>query len=357
MNLLPVLITGLFAGGVSCAAVQGGLLTGLITRQRAAAAASTSSSASAVSTAEVPTARSWSSRVGDDLAPVGGFLAGKLLSHTVLGAVLGALGGAFELSVGTRTWLQIGAGLLIIVFGLAQLGVPGFRGIVIEPPASWMRLVRTRTRSQSAVAPAALGVLTILIPCGVTLSVEALALASGSPWWGAATMAVFVVGTSPLFAVLGYAARVAATAWRGRLAFATGAVVLGMGLYTLNSGLELAGSPLAASRLAETVGVEPAPADAGAAVIANGTQTVTIAASTRAFSPANAAVKSGVPTTLVITTRDTEGCIRSLIIPDLGIQKTLPSTGETRIDLGVLQPGRLDYSCSMGMYSGIVTIS
>lgn len=352
MNLFPVLITGLFAGGVSCAAVQGGLLTGLITRQRAAA-----STSSAALTTEVPAVRKRTSRVGDDLTPVGGFLAGKLLSHTVLGAVLGALGGAFELSVGTRTWLQIGAGLLIVVFGLAQLGVPGFRGIVIEPPASWMRLIRTRARSQSAVAPAVLGVMTVLIPCGVTLSVEALALASGSPWWGAATMAVFVLGTSPLFAVLGYAARVAATVWRGRLAFVTGVVVLMMGLYTLNSGLELAGSPLAASRLAETVGVEPAPADAGAAVIADGTQTVTIAASNRAFSPANAAVKPGVPTTLVITTQGVQGCIRSLIIPDLGIQKTLPITGETRIDLGVLRPGRLNYSCSMGMYSGIVTIS
>lgn len=38
MNLAAVLVTGLFAGGVSCAAVQGGLLTGLITRQHAATA-------------------------------------------------------------------------------------------------------------------------------------------------------------------------------------------------------------------------------------------------------------------------------------------------------------------------------
>ncbi|HEY3692645.1 MAG TPA: hypothetical protein VGL46_20560 [Pseudonocardiaceae bacterium] len=38
MNLTAVLVTGLFAGGVSCAAVQGGLLTGLITRQRTATA-------------------------------------------------------------------------------------------------------------------------------------------------------------------------------------------------------------------------------------------------------------------------------------------------------------------------------
>jgi hypothetical protein len=126
---------------VSCAAVQGGLLTGLITRQRAATVQPASqprqakgrtrnngTGKQAVLTAE---RRNWRAQLGDDLAPVGGFLAGKVVSHTLLGALLGALGGAVELSVGVRTGLQIGAGVLIIVFGLAQLGVPGFRGIVV----------------------------------------------------------------------------------------------------------------------------------------------------------------------------------------------------------------------------------
>ncbi|MGN2642146.1 MULTISPECIES: urease accessory protein UreH domain-containing protein [Nocardia] len=350
MNLVPVLATGLFAGGVSCAAVQGGLLTGVITRQRTATA--TTSKTAAVQSPP----RVWA-RLGDDLAPVGGFLAGKLLSHTLLGAALGALGGAVQLSIGTRTWLQIGAGLLIIVFGLAQLGVPGFRGIVVEPPASWMRIVRSGARLHTAFAPAVLGVLTILLPCGITLSVEALALASGSPLWGAAAMAVFVLGTGPLFAVLGYAARVAATVWRGRLAVATGLVVLGMGFYTLNGGLELAGSPLAAGRIAEAFGASQPPADATAATVTDGVQLVTITARTGAYTPGNVEAKAGVPTTLVVKTNGVQGCIRSLVIPSLGIQKVLPSTGETRIDLGVLQPGRLDYTCGMGMYSGLLTIA
>ncbi|WP_405139110.1 sulfite exporter TauE/SafE family protein [Nocardia sp. NBC_01388] len=360
MNLVPVLATGLFAGGVSCAAVQGGLLTGLITRQRAASAAQAapalSKTKSAGKTAVVSDSRRWGRRLGDDLAPVGGFLTGKLVSHTMAGVALGALGSAVQLSTGTRTWLQIGAGLLIVVFGLAQLGVPGFRGIVIEPPASWMRLVRTRARSQAALAPAILGLFTILIPCGVTLSVEALALTSGSAFWGGATMAVFVLGTGPLFAVLGYAARVAATVWRGRLALATGLAVLVMGLYTLNGGLELAGSPLSASRIAESIGFNPPPADASAATVADGAQTVTITARSNSYSPKNVEVRSGVATTLVVKTNGTQGCIRSMVFPSLGVQKTLPATGETRIDLGVLQPGRLDYTCGMGMYSGIITI-
>ena len=47
-----------------------------------------------------------------------------------------------------------------------------------------------------------LGVLTVAIPCGVTLAMEGLAVASESPGRGAAIMAAFTLGTSPLFFVL-----------------------------------------------------------------------------------------------------------------------------------------------------------
>lgn len=353
MNLAAVFVTGLFAGGVSCAAVQGGLLTGLITRQRAATATSPTTGKGTVATVPPPT---WRAALGDDLTPVGGFLTGKLVSHTLLGALLGALGGAVQLSVGLRTGLQIGAGALIILFGLAQLGVPGFRGIVIEPPLSWMKIVRNRARSQAALAPALLGLATVLIPCGVTLSVEALALTSGSALAGAATMAVFVLGTSPLFAVLGYAARKAATVWRGRLAVLTGMAVIVLGLYTLNGGLELAGSPLAASRIGQTVGLGQAPADAATVSTQDGTQVVVITATARSYSPSNVQARAGLPTTLVVRSEGAQGCIRSFVIASRNEQKILPVTGETRIDLGVLQPGQLAYACGMGMYTGTITI-
>jgi sulfite exporter TauE/SafE len=339
VNLAAVLLTGLLAGGLSCAAVQGGLLAGLITRQHAA-------------TAHPP---GWRAQLGDDLAPVGGFLAGKLSSHTLLGALLGALGGAVQLSIGARTGLQIAAGLLVIVFGLAQLGAPGFRHIVIEPPLSWMRIVRNRARSQAALAPALLGLATVLIPCGVTLSVEALALTSGSALSGAAIMAVFVLGTGPLFAALGYAARRAATAWRGRLAVLTGLVVLGMGLYTLNGALELAGSPLAATRIAQSV-FGDTPADASTVSTQDDQQTVVITARTGSYSPENVEVRAGVPTTLVVRSDNAQGCVRSFVISSRNVQEILPVRGETRIDLGVLAPGTLHYACGMGMYTGILTI-
>jgi hypothetical protein len=259
---------------------------------------------------------------------------------------------------------QIAAGVLVVVFGLAQLGVPGFRGIIVEPPASWSRLVRGRTRSTSATAPAVLGFASVLIPCGVTLSVEALALASGSAAAGAAIMAVFVAGTAPLFTTLGYLARKAAGAWRGRLTIATGAVVLAMGVYTLNGGLELSGSPLAASRVAETLGLGDPPATSRAApddapplsTTADGTQQVIVTAVTGAYRPGTIRVAAGKPTSLIVRSRDADGCVRAFVIADRDIQRILPADGDTVIDLGILQPGRLDYSCGMGMYTGRLTI-
>lgn len=360
MNLVAVLLTGLLAGGVSCAAVQGGLLAALVARQHPAAVAPAGKSRRGRTVP--PPRRSVRGRLADDLAPVGGFLAGKLVSHTLLGAALGGLGAVVQLSVGVRTMAQIAAGVLIVVFGLAQLGVPGFRGISVSPPVSWSRFVRGRARSQSALAPAALGLASVLIPCGVTLSVEALALTSGSPWAGAAIMAVFVAGTAPLFALLGYAARTAATAWRGRLATLTGLIVVAMGLYTLNGGLELAGSPLSAGRVSEALGLGPAavtaaaaPADAPPVSMVDGRQLVVVTATEGAYRPANIAVQSGIPTVLVVRSVRAQGCVRSFILRDR--QWILPVDGDTRIDLGVLTPGRLDYSCGMGMYTGRLTIS
>src|SRR5258708_13255212 len=84
VNLVAVLITGLFAGGISCAAVQGGLLTGLITRHEGAREP-------AAIDATRSESRSWRGQLGDDLAPVSGFFAGKLASYTRLGGLPGAL--------------------------------------------------------------------------------------------------------------------------------------------------------------------------------------------------------------------------------------------------------------------------
>jgi len=160
----------------------------------------------------------------------------------VLGAALGLAGDAMQISPRARAFMQIAAGVVMVLLALNLLGLKAVQGLVPSAPPAWSRLVRRSGRWGNGLAPALLGVVTVLIPCGVTLSMMFLAVASGSPVAGAAVMATFVFGTMPLFAVIGYAARRSTAYLRGRLGLLKGAVVLVAGLLAINAGLVLNGS-------------------------------------------------------------------------------------------------------------------
>jgi len=75
------------------------------------------------------------------------------------------------------------------------------------------------------------------------------------------------------------------------------------------------------------------------------------------YSPSSLKAKAGSPVQLVLRTNETVGCTRSIVVPKLNLQETLPKTGETVLDLGTLKPGTLRFTCGMGMYSGSIQVS
>ena len=202
-------------------------------------------------------------------------------------------------------------------------------------------------------------------------------------------MGVFVLGTAPLFAVLGYLARRSATALRGRLALLSGVAVLVTGLLSVNTGLVLLDSPLArrspfskdplpVQAVAQPPSATAAPAFPGPAtpdtpVGTPGTaapapaapepptggspQRLVVDVSDTSYSPSALAAKAGTPAQLVLRTNNTVGCTRALVVPKLNLEQILPKTGETVVELGTLKPGRLGFTCSMGMYSGYIEVS
>ena len=358
MNLWSVFLTGLLAGGASCAVVQGGLLASAVARRH---------------DAQPDAGRS---RL-DDAVPVGGFLVGKLVSHAIAGALLGLIGDAAQLGFRTRAFMQIAAGIVMILLAANLLGVQALRRFVPQPPPAVTRVLRRSARSQAVFAPAALGFLTILVPCGVTLSVMVLAVASGSPVVGAAGMALFVLGTSPLFAVLGYAVRRSAGLLRGYLGKAAAVAVIVAGLISINSGLVLSGSSFTAERAWDRLrgaddmtkmdmdmdramdegAMAPMDSDAAVTVDGAGVQLIRVDVGESSYTPSRVRARPGVPTRLILRTKDIRGCTSGIVIPAAGIERSLPPTGETSIDLGTLKPGRLEYVCSAGMYHGVIEAS
>ncbi|MGQ0466137.1 MAG: urease accessory protein UreH domain-containing protein [Sporichthyaceae bacterium] len=336
---LTGLSTGAVAGGASCAAVQGGLLAGAVGRRRAAARAG-------VGAVAEPTS-AWRAKVAESTRPIGVFLAAKLVSHTALGAVLGAVGAAAEPGPRTRAILLLVAAALMVVFALDLLGVRAVRRLVPRAPQAWTRRVRRAGRSESAFTPALLGFLTVLLPCGVTLSVSLLAIASASPLAGAAAMAGFVLGTAPLFAVLGVLLHRSTRVLQGRLSIATGIVVLAVAALSVNSALTLGGwrwpdaGPISAASSAGAVRTLP-----------DGTQVVRLTVRSGGYAPAALAARAGVPTRLELVTAGTGGCTRAFVIPSRGVQQVLPESGTTTVELGTPGAGTLRYTCGMGMYTG-----
>jgi len=353
MSLWAVLLTGLFAGGTSCAAVQGGLLAGTLARRHPEPAV-TGPAKNRPQRKKAPFGPP-PARL-DDAAAVGAFLGGKLASHALLGAGLGLAGDALQIAPRVRAAMQIVAGLVMVLLALNLLGLKAVRGLVPSPPAAWARLVRRSGRWGGALAPAALGVATVLIPCGVTLGMMFLAVASGSPLAGAAVMATFVIGTMPLFALIGYAARRSTTYVRGRLGPVTGAAVLLAGLLSINAGLVLNGSSFTLAGVwREVTKATAATPVAAPPVAADGVQRIVINAHPSGYSPSSVTARAGVPTMLTLRTQNNLGCTRTIVMASFGIQKLLPATGDTEVDLGTLKPGTYRYTCGMGMYSGSIT--
>ncbi|WP_174567489.1 sulfite exporter TauE/SafE family protein, partial [Actinomadura kijaniata] len=199
--------------------------------------------------------------------------------------------------------------------------------------------------------PAVLGAATVLVPCGLTLSAEVLAVASRSPVGGAAVMAGFVLGTVPLFGLLGVTLGRALALLRGRLTALAGVALLAVAAWTATSGLRLAGwAPSAGA-----AGTDRAVRTGAVRTDAAGVQEVTVWALDRGYRPALVTARAGVRTVLVVRTSGTRGHTRAFTIPGRGLDVVLPVSGETRIDLGAPGPGRMRFVCASGHYPGTIT--
>jgi len=369
-------ITGLTTGGLSCLAVQGGLLASSLAGQIEKEVGAFSRSGAH--------GKAGSPGAGGGLAlPIAAFLVAKLAAYTLLGFLLGAAGQVFQLSPYTRAFLQIAIGIFMLGTALRMLNVhPIFRYFAFEPPAFLRRRLRKKaaegSQESSLAAPLLLGLLTVLIPCGVTQAMMAAALGTGSPAQGAVLMFAFTLGTSPVFFAGAYSAfRLGKRLERHFVRF-TAAVLIVLALVTVNSGLTLAGSPLSFSSLTGRIFAGPpsgstpsagqgisARAQAAPAVTAvpqaqgaaagKGENVVTVNATDTGYSPEVVHARAGVPVQLRLVTNNTRSCSRAFVIPSLGVQKLLAATGEALVDIPAQKQGtQIPFSCSMGMYGGTI---
>jgi len=290
------------------------------------------------------------------------FLGAKLISHTMLGFLLGLLGSAFTLSLGVRLAFQAFTALFMFATAMNLLGVhPIFRLVVFQPPKFIQRMVRNSSKSKALFAPAVLGLMTIFIPCGVTQAMEVLAINSGNPVYGALIMFSFVLGTTPLFAALGLATAKLSEGWYNKFTKFAAYALVAMAIYSVNGVLIVMDSPLAVKSWFRPIvqllaGESLAEQDRSSTQEVNGVQQVTIGVFNQGYSPNYVRVNAGTKVELTLQSQDTYSCALAFVLREFGINTFLEATDTKTFTFIPEKPGKYTYTCSMGMYTGTLEV-
>ncbi len=355
MNLWIIFLTGLTSGGVTCAAMQGGLLASTIANQK----------------------RIDNQKKSDDTAPgsfdlgdwgpVSIFLITKLISHVILGFFLGWLGSTMTLSLNMRLFFQGFAAFFMLASAMNLLEIhPIFRHLAFTPPRFARKLIKNNAAADRLFAPGLLGFLTILIPCGVTQAMEVLAISSGSPLQGALIMGAFVLGTSPMFVIIGLATAKLTEIWRLYFLRSAATLLIGMALYSVNGILQVSDSPYSLQRLGPRMVRLLPPYETSAPMnkgidpnvkLVDGKQKVTLSVTNSGYSPKTFRVQKDVPVELTLETKGgVYSCATAFTFKAFDISEFLKPQDSKVKTFTPTKKGVYTFACSMGMYSGTMEV-
>lgn len=336
MDYWLIFFTGLTVGGLTCVTVQGGLLASTIA-------------------ARAGKNNLHKNRFLNLLLPTSAFLIAKLISYTILGFLLGWLGDTLAFNDMMVITVQLAAGFYMIGVALYFLKVhPIFKYLVPHPPEFLSKMFFKQSESKSLFAPILLGFLTVFIPCGTTLAMEALAMSSGDPWTGALVMGIYVLGTFPLFLALGIAASSAKSVSRGYFYKLAGVLIIFLGLLSINSSLVVLDSPLTAQKLFYSLPFIEKNRAVG--TLEGGVQTFNIQVTNSGYEPRFIRVNKNQPVRLNLNTKGAYNCALAFRIPPLKIAKNLKPNSTETVEFTPVKEGKLFFSCSMGMYIGLIEV-
>ena len=162
------------------------------------------------------------------------FHIGRIVSFALLGGVLGALGGALNISFTFTAILGILASVVMLLLGLNLVGM--FAKNKITLPSGLFQFFRKI--EHKTFTPLIIGFATFFLPCGFTQSMQVVALSSGSFTSGMLIMFAFALGTLPVLLLLSFGSASFAHSKYAPLFFkSAGVVVIGLGLFALLGGL------------------------------------------------------------------------------------------------------------------------
>ncbi|ATW28044.1 heavy metal transporter [Candidatus Formimonas warabiya] len=269
--------------------------------------------------------------------------AGRVLSYTLIGGAVGALGSVVSFSGSSKGIVAIISGAFMIVMGLNMLNVfPWLKRFQPRMPKIFGNRIYG---SVEKYGPFYVGLLNGFMPCGPLQAMQLYALGTGSLGAGALSMFYFSLGTVPLAFGLGAVSSFLSSRFTRRMLKVSMILVVVLGVLMVNRGLNLSG--LSVSLASSGTG--------NIAQITGDVQVVTTKMESGQYTPI--IVQKGIPVkwTIKADSSDLNGCNNPLTIPEFNIEKKLVP-GDNIIEFTPEKEGDIVYTCWMGMISSKITV-
>jgi len=318
-NYLNAFILGLIASTSTCMATSGALFL-----------------------ATVGKLRNNENSIKSNLLPAISFNLGRVISYGLFGLLAGIVGGLLLQKFNSGPILTLLIGVFMVFLGLDMSRIISIGSII---PAGATSGIFEKLEHQFLKNPKKtaflLGAITYLLPCGFTQTVQVYVLGLGNPGQSALTMIVFALGTVPALLLVGSLTSLTQSKFYPFFMKAMGVLVFLIGINYFMNFLSLKGISFSPGITKELKSVK----------IENGIQIVNMEVNGYGYEPNEFTIKKNIAVKWTIDGKNVFGCQGFLVVPKLGIQKTL-QPGNNIIEFTPTETGPLFFSCSMGMYRG-----
>ena len=269
---------------------------------------------------------------------------GRVLSYSLLGGVVGALGSFITTDIGILKGLPIFLGALMVLMGLNKVGFLTRKPVLMSGK---LNLILGRFKAKiGSHGSFVMGLLNGFMPCGPLQLMQLYALGTGSFMVGALSMFFFSLGTVPLMLGLGVFLSKMSVYSRTLVHKIGGALIIILGLNMTISGMATIGVNFNFS-FDQTPRIE--------AEVVDGIQLVEFDLERRRYE--DIVVKVGMPVKLIINANQgtLNGCNKTLLLNEFGIREDL-TIGQNEISFIPSKTGTFTYSCWMGMIRNSIKV-
>ena len=277
------------------------------------------------------------------------FNAGRIVSYVLLGGVIGLAGSAFRFSSPVLGTLIVAVGMVMLFLGLKLTEVfPRLNGgITLPKGVSRFFGINRETKEYSHKGSFLSGAGTFFLPCGFTQAMQLYAVSTGSFTRGSLIMGLFALGTMPGLLGVGGITSVVKGWFKSYFFKFAGLIVIVLGLLNISYGYNLTGITFNLPSTQKQ--------DKVSGTFENGKQVIRITQYGNGYSPNNVTVKVGIPVKLLVNATNLYSCSASFVIPKFNIFTGLKE-GINEIEFTPTSTGPVKFSCSMGMYTGVINV-